>query len=85
MKITKRQLRRIIKEEKAGLQSELRAVDRQDPEPTEADLILNKFYVDVDALASSVGFIPLSRESISDKYTLEDYISDLSHQLRGAF
>jgi len=51
---------------------------------SKAELVLNKFYADVDALAATVGFIPLSRESISDRYTLEDYISDLSHQLRGA-
>ena len=53
------------------------------PDQTDADSLLDKFYIEVDALASSVGFIPLSRESISDRYTLEDYMTDLSHQLRG--
>jgi len=51
--------------------------------PTEAENILNKFYIDIDALASSVGFVTLSRQPISDNYTLEDYITDLAHQLRG--
>jgi len=50
---------------------------------SKAELLLNKFYADMDALAATVGFIPLSRQPISDRYTLEDYISDLSHQLRG--
>tara|TARA_Y100000310_G_scaffold326827_1_gene392248 strand:+ start:974 stop:1498 length:525 start_codon:yes stop_codon:yes gene_type:complete len=74
VKITKQQIREILEEEWAE--------ERNEPVPTEAELILNKFYVDMDALAASVGFIPLSREPISDRYTLEDYISDLSHQLR---
>jgi len=76
VKITKQHIRRILEEEWAA--------PRTEQAPTEADIVLNKFYADIDAIAATAGFIPLSRESISDRYTLEDYISDLSHQLRGS-
>ena len=82
MKISKRQLKRIIKEELLKESEEWQANDdHEDLITTDAQTAIREFVAKMDELASSVGFVPMSKEP-AVMNGLNDYMTDLSHQLR---
>ena len=84
MKLSRNRLKRIIKEELFQEDEEWQATDDDggDLVVTEVQTLVQEFVAKVDELATSVGFVPMSKEP-AVMSGLKDYTTDLAHQLRG--
>ena len=79
MKLTRQKLQEMINDV-LGEEAELVGLEPTGPVETAADAIL----VQLEELAASVGHVSLEKESPAVWGQLKDYITDLSHRLRGS-
>jgi len=79
MKLTRQKLEEMISDV-LGEEEEMMSQEPTGPVETEADAILTQ----LEELAASVGHVSLEKESPAVWSQLQNYITDLSHRLRGS-